>query len=76
MRTFYIHVHGRDFEGIDLVGREFPDSESACAEAMRTARELLADELRSGKLPPEEWIEVEDSDHRPIMTLPLSQVTP
>jgi len=76
MRTFYIHVHGRDFESIDLVGRDFPDSEAACAEALRAARELLAEEVTHGKLPLEEWIEVEDADHRPVMTMPLSQVTP
>jgi len=75
MRTFYIHVHGPDFENIDLVGREFRDSEAACAEALRAARELLADEVTCGKLPLEDWIEVEDADHRPVMTLPLSQVS-
>jgi hypothetical protein len=76
MSTFYIHIHGRDFEGIDLVGRDFPDNQAACAEALRAARELLAEEVTHGKMPLEEWIEVEDADHRPVMTLPLSQVTP
>lgn len=76
MSTFYIHVHGGDFEAIDLIGRDFPGSEAARAEAMRAARELLIEHVTHGKLPPEEWIEVEDADHRPVMTLPLSQVTP
>jgi hypothetical protein len=73
MPTFYIHVRGGDFEAIDLVGRDFDCSEAARAEAVRTARELLAEDLTHGKMPPEEWIEVEDADHRPVMTLPLSQ---
>ena len=76
MSTFYIHIHGGDFEGVDLVGKDFTDSEAARAAARRAARELLADDVIHGKMPPAEWIEVEDADHRPVMTLPLSQVTP
>ena len=76
MSTFYIHVHGAGFEGIDLVGKDFPNCEAARAAAVQAARELLAEEVACGKLPSEEWIEVEDADHRPVMTLPLSQVTP
>ena len=76
MSTFYIHVHGRDFEGADLVGRDFADAEAARAAALREARELLSEDVARGKMPPEEWIELEDADHRPVMTLPLSQVTP
>ncbi len=76
MSIFYIHVHGRDFEGVDLVGHDFADSAAARAEAVRAARRLLAEDVTSGRMPPEEWIEVEDADHRPVMTLPLSQATP
>jgi hypothetical protein len=76
MSVFYIHVRGRDFDGIDLIGSDFADSEAARAAALRAAKELLADEVTNGKLPLEEWIEVEDADHRPVMTVPLSQVTP
>lgn len=75
MPTFFIHVHGGDFEAIDLVGHEFEGSEAARAAALRAARELLAEDVTHGKMPPEEWIEVEDADHRPVMTLPLSQAT-
>jgi hypothetical protein len=76
MSVFYIHVHGRDFEATDFIGRDFADSEAARAAALRAARELLAEEVAHGKMPLEEWIEVEDADHRPVMTLPLSQATP
>ncbi|HEX8533276.1 MAG TPA: hypothetical protein VF662_03850 [Allosphingosinicella sp.] len=76
MPTFYIHVHGGDFEAVDLVGRDLSCSEAARAEAVREARELLAEDITHGRVPLEEWIEVEDEDHRPVMTLPLSQVTP
>ena len=76
MSIFYIHVHGGDFEGIDLIGKDFADSEAARAAAIQAARQLLAEEIACGKLRPEEWVEVEDADHRPVMTLPLSQVTP
>ena len=76
MAIYYIHVHGSDFEGIDLVGQEFADAEAARAAAIRAARELLSEEVATGRLPLQEWIEVEDADHRPVMTLPLAQVTP
>ena len=76
MSIFYIHVHGGDFEGIDLIGKDFADSEAARAAAIQAARQLLAEEVACGKLPSADWIEVEDADHRPVMTLPLSQVTP
>lgn len=76
MPTFYIHVRGDRFEAIDLVGRDFACSEAAREEAVREARELLAEDVAHGRVPLDDWIEVEDQDHRPIMTLPLSQVTP
>ncbi len=75
MSIFYIHVRGRDFEGTDFVGRDLADSEAARVEAIREARELLAEEITHGKVPLEEWVEVEDADHRPVMTLPLAQAT-
>jgi hypothetical protein len=75
MAIFYIHVQGADFDGTDLVGTDFPDSEAARQAALRAAREFLAEDVARGKLPLEEWIEVEDADHRPVMTLPLWQAT-
>jgi hypothetical protein len=47
----------------DHEGRDLPDDETARAEAVKGARDLMASELRDGQLDLSSFIEVEDETH-------------
>ena len=68
MPRFYFHLHN-DVEARDEEGQELADVESARAEALRGARELLAEAVRSGRVDLSHWIEVEDEAGERILTL-------
>ena len=70
MGTYYFNVHCDGFELTDIVGEVLPGVDEARAEACRTARALVQDELLNGRMP-QGWIEVEDEEHRPVMVVPL-----
>ena len=70
MAVYYFNIHCEGFQLTDIVGEICPNADDARAEAMRTARALINDELLKGNSP-QGWIEVEDEDHRPVMIVPL-----
>ncbi|HEX8669028.1 MAG TPA: hypothetical protein VF727_11735 [Allosphingosinicella sp.] len=59
MPRFYFHVCNGDGFTPDEEGSELPDAETARAEAVRSARSLMSDELRDGFLNLSSFIEVE-----------------
>lgn len=72
MATYYFNVRCDEFETTDLVGEECDSLSSIRGEALRAARELVLSDLLSGRVPHRGWIEVEDEEHRPVLTLPIS----
>lgn len=72
MPIFYFNVRCDDFETTDLVGENCSSPESVRREALSTARDLILNDLLSGRVPHQGWVEVEDADHRAVMMLPLS----
>ncbi|HEX8572295.1 MAG TPA: hypothetical protein VF759_06050 [Allosphingosinicella sp.] len=74
MPRFYFHVcNGNGFTE-DQEGRDFPDLEAARAEAVRTAREIMASEVKRGMLDLSSFIEIEDSEHQLKYTLGFEDV--
>ena len=71
MPVYYFNVHCDDFEETDLVGEVCRNHEAARAEALRTARELIQQQLLNGAPLRGGWVEVEDEEHRPVLMLPL-----
>ena len=71
MPVYYFNVHCDSFEETDLVGELCPNHEAARAEAFRTARELIQQQLLAGAMLQGGWVEVEDEEHRPVLMLPL-----
>jgi Domain of unknown function (DUF6894) len=69
MPRFYFHVGNGNGFTEDEEGRELPDLESARAEAIRAARDIMASDVRSGALDLSSFIEIEDADHRLRHTL-------
>ena len=69
MPRFYFHIsngHGfiEDEEGVEL-----PDEAAARSQALAAARDVMASDLREGRLDLTSFIEVEDEAHRLLLTL-------
>ncbi|MET1111861.1 MAG: hypothetical protein ABWX67_10090 [Allosphingosinicella sp.] len=73
MPLFFFHVcNGNGFTE-DEEGRELADETEARSAALAGARDIMAEEMRAGQLNPASFIEVEDSEHRHLFTLPFSE---
>jgi hypothetical protein len=73
MPHFYFHIcngHGfvEDEEGVDL-----PDEPAARRKAVEAARDVMAGDLREGRLDLTSFIEVEDEAHRLLFTLTFAE---
>ena len=72
MPRFYLHMRNErtveDHEGLIL-----EDAEAARLEAIRSARDILAAEVRLGRLHLGGAIEVADENGQPILTVPFRQ---
>ena len=72
MPRFFFHI--RDGESIDDPdGMYLPDTRSARLEAMRSARDIMAEDVRRGHLPLSAWIEVTDEHGEAIFALPFAE---
>lgn len=73
MPLYYFHIcNGNGFIE-DEEGRELADETEARSAAVAGARDIMAEEMRSGQLNPASFIEVEDSQHRHLFTLTFSE---
>ena len=75
MPKFFINIRCPDYRVDDLSGGECADLDQVRGQAEQTAKALVrATRLRGGSSE-EGWIEVEDEDHRPLLVLPLKNLT-
>ena len=66
---FYLHVcNGTGFVA-DEEGQELPNLEAARAEAVKSARSIMASDVQRGMLDLSSFIEIEDADHQLVSTL-------
>jgi hypothetical protein len=66
---FYFHVcNGTGFVP-DEEGQELPGLEAARAEAVRSARSIMASDVQRGMLDLSSFIEIEDEGHQLLLTL-------
>ena len=72
MPRFFFHL--RDGESIDDPdGMYLPDMRTARLEAMRSARDIMAEDVRRGHLELSHWIEVTDEQGEAIFALPFRE---
>jgi hypothetical protein len=76
MGRFYFHVRDGDQLVRDEEGQDLPDTSAALSEAILTARELLANAIKSGKERIPDAIVVADESGQPIETVPIAIVLP
>lgn len=73
MPRFFFHVcNGNGFVE-DEEGRDLPGEAAARSAALDGARDIMAEEMRSGQLNPASFIEVEDADRKHLFTLLFSE---
>ena len=68
MPRYYFHLHN-DLLARDEEGRELPDLATAREEAIRGARDLIAEDIRRGKVTLSHWIEIEDDAGQRLLTV-------
>ena len=72
MPRFFFHI--RDGESIDDPdGMYLPDSQTARLEALRSARDIMAEDVRRGRLQLGSWIEVTDEQGEAIFAVPFAE---
>ena len=69
MPRFFFHIRHQDQTVPDPEGSDLPDLATAVAEATRSARELMADELRHGPLTPGRSFEIVGDDGAVLATV-------
>ena len=76
MRRFYFHIRENDKLATDDEGVDLPDLAAARREAELSAREMLADAIKSGKESVPDAFVIADEEGRTLETLSLSAVLP
>ena len=71
MPKFYLDLHECGVTSADEHGFEFPDVDTARAQALAAARSIMAAEVQEGRLCLDCRIEVRDADRQSVMTLPF-----
>jgi hypothetical protein len=71
--VFYLHVRNGIGFVEDVEGHELADAAAAREVAIRSARDLMASEIRDGEMNLSSFIEVEDADHRHLFKLSFAE---
>jgi hypothetical protein len=69
MPRFFFHCRNQDQTYLDPEGSDLPDLASALAEVTRSAREMMADELRHGPLTPGRSFDIVGDDGAVLATI-------
>ncbi len=73
MPQFYFNIYNSEVT-IDEEGQELPDVEAARRVAIRSAREVMCDGVRDGEVTLSHWIDIEDDQRAPILTLTFGEI--
>jgi hypothetical protein len=76
MAWFYLHIRTGDDLTEDSDGVELPDLAAALEEALRSARDILAESIRSARKDAPDCLIVADAKGRELATVPLTDVLP
>jgi hypothetical protein len=68
MPLYYFNIYNDDIT-MDEEGQDLPDAEAARTEAIKSARDIICDGVREGEVTLSHRIEIEDEEHRPVLTV-------
>lgn len=74
MPRFYFHYQDGAQSRPDSEGVVLPDAEAAWYQAVRSAREIIDQDMRTGSLRPGQWFEIANEAGEPINAVPLEEV--
>ncbi len=72
MARYFFHVRLGNDRALDPEGEDFPDLEAAHEEALRCAREIVAEKLLAGDLIDGHSIEIVGEDGNLMLSVPLN----
>jgi len=72
MARYYFHLRDHTDEILDPEGLELPDRDAVRAAALRSARDILSHEMRTGEIDLRYRIDVEYADGSAVHSLPLA----
>lgn len=73
MPRFYLHIYNGSGVAEDLEGQELADTAAARRAAIEGLRDILASELRGGKLDTASFVEIEDEARHPVATVSFDE---
>jgi hypothetical protein len=73
LSIFYLHIRDGEMLIADVEGQEFPDVTAAHAEAVRSAREMLAEKVRLGEIVDGQKIEIADEAGDVVDVVPFKE---
>jgi hypothetical protein len=71
MKRYFFNIRGEGYEETDLVGKQCASEVAALSEAMALASHVIQDRMAVLHVAHPGMIEVEDEQHRTVLTLPL-----
>ena len=71
MKRYFFNIRGDGYEETDLIGRKCRNEVAALSEAMAMASSIVHDRMAVLHVAHLGSIEVEDEQHRPVLSLPL-----
>jgi hypothetical protein len=74
MPRFYFHLHDVSGRKPDAEGVVLPDAEAAWYQAVRSARDLICEDIRQGGFMPGRRVDIEDEQGQPVWALPFEEV--
>lgn len=74
MPHYYFHIRSRDRRIEDLEGGEFDTLSAALKEARLAAREMLANDIRQGRIDETRLFEIVDEQGQLVASLPFGKV--
>jgi hypothetical protein len=76
MRRYYFHIRSGEHLIEDQDGSDLPDADAARREALLSARQILADVIRSGKEDSPEAFVIADSEGHELQIVTFASVLP
>ena len=72
MSRYFFHIHETEGTAEDVDGVEFPNEAAAHKEAVRAARDIMAEYIRKGRDVSGWSFEITDGSGWPVMAVPFS----
>ena len=74
MPRFYFHMQDGSGRKPDAEGVALPDAEAAWYQGIRSARDIISEDMRQGSLPPGQHVVIEDERGEPVWAVPFEEV--